>query len=215
MQDNYESGRAAAETAGPNPNQQTCVEVRMAPADRTTGAGLLALPPTRLTVHAQDFIVYIGVRGYSMADIGVFVTLVGFSAHGPLPDDDKALARIIGARPALVRHARPLIDEYFIRAGDALILSDASPIQAKPESTGRVSLRGVRSDLVAIWGHQCAYCGVGDVNLAIEHITPLARGGSNDITNLTLACRSCNSRKATKTAAEFGHPHIHERAAIQ
>ncbi|USE79509.1 HNH endonuclease [Cupriavidus gilardii] len=49
----------------------------------------------------------------------------------------------------------------------------------------------------------CHYCAKsidlhGDWH--VEHMTPKARGGSNDITNLVAAC---NSRKGTKTADEF------------
>lgn len=37
--------------------------------------------------------------------------------------------------------------------------------------------------------------------LEIEHIVPLARGGSNDESNLWLACPICNAHKADKTNA--------------
>lgn len=42
----------------------------------------------------------------------------------------------------------------------------------------------------------CAYC--GDAGGTIDHIMPLAYGGSNDWENLTGACLSCNSRKSDK-----------------
>ncbi len=37
--------------------------------------------------------------------------------------------------------------------------------------------------------------------LEIEHIVPLAKGGSNDESNLWLACPLCNRHKGDKTAA--------------
>lgn len=37
----------------------------------------------------------------------------------------------------------------------------------------------------------------------IEHLTPVARGGTNELDNLTLSCRPCNRRKGTLTEAEF------------
>ena len=75
-------------------------------------------------------------------------------------------------------------------------------------------LRGyeVREYLLEKWHHQCAYCGAKNVPLQIEHIAPKSRGGSSRISNLTLACRSCNEKKGTKTSAEFGHPEVHEKA---
>jgi 5-methylcytosine-specific restriction endonuclease McrA len=37
---------------------------------------------------------------------------------------------------------------------------------------------------------------------------PKSRGGSDQVSNLTLACAPCNLRKGNQTAAEFGYPHI-------
>lgn len=66
----------------------------------------------------------------------------------------------------------------------------------------------VREYLLEKWGRKCAYCGIQNVPLEIEHIIPKSRGGSNRVSNLTLACHSCNQKKGAKTAAEFGHPQI-------
>lgn len=41
---------------------------------------------------------------------------------------------------------------------------------------------------------------------------PRARGGSDRVSNLTLACESCNQKKGSRTAAEFGFPHLMARA---
>ena len=47
-------------------------------------------------------------------------------------------------------------------------------------------------------GYVCSYCGDTDGPFAIDHIHPLSRGGSNDISNLCVACRACNSSKGDK-----------------
>jgi 5-methylcytosine-specific restriction endonuclease McrA len=70
----------------------------------------------------------------------------------------------------------------------------------------------VREYLLEKWQRTCAYCGKQDVPFQIEHLTPRARGGSNRVSNLTLACEPCNQRKGTQTAAEFGHPELHAKA---
>jgi 5-methylcytosine-specific restriction endonuclease McrA len=70
----------------------------------------------------------------------------------------------------------------------------------------------VREYVLEKWCRRCAYCGATDVPLQVEHIVPRARGGSDRVRNLTLACAPCNTRKGTQTAAEFGHPAIQAQA---
>jgi 5-methylcytosine-specific restriction endonuclease McrA len=66
----------------------------------------------------------------------------------------------------------------------------------------------LREYLLEKWGRKCAYGSETDVSLQIEHIIPRSRGGSDRISNLTLACERCNQRKGTRTAAEFGFPEL-------
>lgn len=63
-----------------------------------------------------------------------------------------------------------------------------------------------------MWGRLCAYCGNSDGPFELEHITPLSRGGTNALDNLTVSCRPCNRKKYTLTAAEFGFPEVQARA---
>jgi 5-methylcytosine-specific restriction endonuclease McrA len=72
----------------------------------------------------------------------------------------------------------------------------------------------IREYVLEKWGRKCAYCQVRAVPLEIEHIVPRSRGGSDRASNLTLACHSCNTRKGTQTAAEFGFPHIQAQARL-
>lgn len=61
----------------------------------------------------------------------------------------------------------------------------------------------VREYLLEKWGRECAYCGEKDTPLQIEHIDPKANGGSNRISNLTLACDPCNKEKGKQSLANF------------
>ena len=70
----------------------------------------------------------------------------------------------------------------------------------------------VREYLLEKWERKCVYCGISSIPLEIEHITPKSRGGSDRISNLTLACNSCNQKKGNQTASEFGYPQIQAKA---
>jgi 5-methylcytosine-specific restriction endonuclease McrA len=54
----------------------------------------------------------------------------------------------------------------------------------------------LRSALHKAYKGKCQYCGAVPDSFTIDHIIPFARGGADDITNLTLACSPCNLRKA-------------------
>ncbi|MDJ0798398.1 MAG: RNA-guided endonuclease IscB [Calothrix sp. MO_167.B12] len=76
-------------------------------------------------------------------------------------------------------------------------------IQGKEYQQGTLAGYETREYLLEKWNRQCAYCGVKDVPLQIEHIHPRGKGGSNSITNLTLSCQKCNTKKGTKDIKDF------------
>jgi 5-methylcytosine-specific restriction endonuclease McrA len=87
-----------------------------------------------------------------------------------------------------------------------------------PEITGTEYQQGdlagyeVREYLLEKFARQCAYCGARGVPLQVEHIVPKTRGGSNRVSNLTIACAACNQAKGSTTAQEFGHPNVEAQA---
>jgi 5-methylcytosine-specific restriction endonuclease McrA len=68
----------------------------------------------------------------------------------------------------------------------------------------------LREFLLNKWDRACAYCGVVNVPLQIEHIVCKARGGSNRESNLTLACQPCNQEKGAQPVEVFlaGRPAV-------
>jgi len=64
------------------------------------------------------------------------------------------------------------------------------------------------SDLAAIFeaqGGRCAYCraDLGEVEKHVDHVMPLALGGSNGPENLQYLCRPCNQSKGAKHPVVF------------
>jgi 5-methylcytosine-specific restriction endonuclease McrA len=58
--------------------------------------------------------------------------------------------------------------------------------------------RKIRMTILQRDGFICAYC--GQQADTVDHITPLAKGGTNDPDNLTAACNRCNATKKDSTA---------------
>ncbi|NEO98771.1 MAG: HNH endonuclease [Symploca sp. SIO2E9] len=61
----------------------------------------------------------------------------------------------------------------------------------------------IRQYLLEKWGRQCAYCQKKGVPLEVEHIHPRSKGGSDRVSNLTLACCKCNQKKGNKPIEQF------------
>ena len=56
-------------------------------------------------------------------------------------------------------------------------------------------------------GSSCRYCGSNDGPFDIDHILAVANGGSNDPSNLCVACSTCNRSKGARTLEELGWLH--------
>jgi len=66
----------------------------------------------------------------------------------------------------------------------------------------------VKEYLLEKFHHKCVYCGKTDIPLEVEHLISPKRGGTNRISNLTIACHKCNQKKNNMTAKEFGYPKL-------
>jgi len=58
--------------------------------------------------------------------------------------------------------------------------------------------RSIRPLILERDGARCRYCGRTDAPLHIDHITPIARGGSNELANLQVLCAPCNRAKGAR-----------------
>ena len=79
----------------------------------------------------------------------------------------------------------------------------------KPEISGVEYQQGtlagyeVREYLLEKFNRTCVYCGKRDVPLEVEHIVPKSKGGSDRVSNLTLACHKCNQKKGNQDVKVF------------
>ena len=93
-------------------------------------------------------------------------------------------------------------------ASQELIRFDLQKIE-NPEISGIEYQKGTlagyetREYLLEKWGRECAYCGKKDVPLQTGHIHPQSKGGTDRVSNLTLACEPCNRRKGNQPVEDF------------
>lgn len=75
----------------------------------------------------------------------------------------------------------------------------------------------IRFAVFARDGFRCRYCGKTSehVELVIDHLMPVAKGGKDEVENLVTACAPCNSGKSDKTIEQAALPEAHRLAIAQ
>nr|WP_307785955.1 RNA-guided endonuclease IscB [Okeania sp. KiyG1] len=76
----------------------------------------------------------------------------------------------------------------------------------------------LREYLLEKWGPRCASTsGKTNTPLEIEHIHPKSKGGSDRVSNLTVACTKCNQIKSNQDVKDFlsGKPELLKRILTQ
>lgn len=58
------------------------------------------------------------------------------------------------------------------------------------------------NDLARMYAQACTYCG-SKKDIQIDHVIPLAKGGTHSLGNLTPACKACNMSKKDLLLAEW------------
>lgn len=73
-------------------------------------------------------------------------------------------------------------------------------IARRNDASGSFTARELRK-LYRQYDHVCLACGRSEpeIQLTPDHVIPLSRGGSNEISNIQPLCLECNLSKATKT----------------
>jgi len=61
----------------------------------------------------------------------------------------------------------------------------------------------IRQYLLDKWDRACSYCGSKEVALRVEHIQARTNGGTDQVSNLCLACDACNKAKGTQDIRVF------------
>lgn len=80
-------------------------------------------------------------------------------------------------------------------------------LQEKLEAKRKVVKQRVpqwtRRQVIREAGYTCQYCGKCEADMTVDHIVPVADGGTNDKANLVCCCLDCNKKKGYMPLPEF------------
>ncbi len=115
------------------------------------------------------------------------------------------------------RDAHPDNVQRYLRRANRKYLNDHPELVASRRQARRIKMRGVRSDVAAIasqlrhWktkpSFKCHYClkRFPIKLLTIDHIVPIAKGGTHTTNNICASCKSCNCTKQVRCLGEWSH----------
>lgn len=92
---------------------------------------------------------------------------------------------------------------YYVRRRDYLLALNTAQRVKRQKAEGRYTEHDVRRILKDQKG-KCGFCAKKLRNdYHVDHITPLAKGGTNWPHNIQVLCQPCNNRKAAKDPIVF------------
>ncbi len=116
-------------------------------------------------------------------------SLVAYSAF------TNAVRLSVNARPEVTFYYRDPHELAAPIVTTAIGLHNQSLTKKLTDGPSRHITRDIRQRVWTAYGGQCADCGAKDY-LEFDHIIPVAKGGSNEESNIQLLCRRCNLAKS-------------------
>jgi len=111
-----------------------------------------------------------------------------YQAAYELANPDKGRAR--RRKYALANPGRGAVMQGLYRAVEA-----GAPIGLVPND--------IKALLIEVYGPACMKPGCSGVDLTLDHIIPLSKGGAHAVFNLQLLCMSCNARKGNRSSVDY------------
>lgn len=129
-------------------------------------------------------------------------TLVGLwllarEDSGSLPDRKRIAFRL--------RLSESKLDQQLILLQHWL---EDGPAPTREEWASRYVSKAARDEVMERDGNCCREC-QSTTDLEIDHVVPISRGGSGEIENLQVLCRSCNRKKRSRVSAEQDATQMH------
>lgn len=113
------------------------------------------------------------------------------------------LLKVLVEKGYLELHYTP--SEYGGTTTDARILKWKGRAWTAIERVPWTEWKAIRDRVLERDNHQCKYCGArgGSVELEVDHVIPISKGGTHEFSNLVTACKDCNLSKHGKVLLEW------------
>jgi hypothetical protein len=105
------------------------------------------------------------------------------------------LSSVVNLSDEFISSLRDSISAYSNNLVACRAVMDKGP---RRRATAFTSSAKTRREIFSLYGEKCLCCGSTE-NLTLDHINPVKLGGKNSLDNLQPLCKSCNSKKGTKS----------------
>jgi 5-methylcytosine-specific restriction endonuclease McrA len=136
---------------------------------------------------------------------GAYLLLLFYHwGHGSVPSNPKFICRITRLHPSRFARVWEALKPFFVlQEGGVMTQSRMKFIKKYRCRPTNPEWATIRHSVFERDDFTCQYCGQRGGRLECDHITPVSRGGRDDLANLATSCITCNRSKSAKTLVEW------------
>lgn len=120
-----------------------------------------------------------------------------------LSNDKGRICAVLGCRSPAWNKIKDDVLSYFDVTPDFIRIKHRDWVKITKDGKRKPLPVSLRQSIMARDGSSCVYCGCQEGPFHIDHVIPVAKGGTDDPANLTVACAPCNLSKSDKLVEEW------------
>lgn len=111
--------------------------------------------------------------------------------------NDQMLKRFFRIQKQSMMHLNDFVGLYAHFLERLVLARDAEQSPSDMRKAFQAEREDIYQKLVMRDGASCRIC-AADEELTVDHDVPISKGGTNDLENLLIVCKTCNSRKGNR-----------------